>query len=60
MPKQWIYEEGRPIERRFNSEEEARAWFAENDPEGVAFAVEVRNKSPQPSCKDALVRLGRV
>lgn len=44
--KVWIYEEGKPAERRFASEEEANAWFAENDPEGVAFAVEVANHLP--------------
>jgi hypothetical protein len=37
----------------FASEEAAERWFAENDPEGVAFDYEVleRTASPaQPSC----------
>lgn len=45
----WVYEEGKPEERRFNSEQEAQAWFAENDPEGVAFAMEVDNVNPPPA-----------
>ncbi|WP_283815784.1 hypothetical protein [Bradyrhizobium lablabi] len=39
--KVWIYEKGRPNERRFASEEEAQRWLEKHDPEGVAFAYEV-------------------
>jgi hypothetical protein len=32
----WIYEEG-DVLKIFDTDDEARAWFKENDPEGVAF-----------------------
>ena len=37
----WIYEVGRENMKVFASEESAQKWFAENDPEGVAFEYEV-------------------
>jgi hypothetical protein len=36
----WIYEEG-DVLKVFDTEDEARAWFKENDPEGVAFKHEL-------------------
>ena len=39
--KVWISEAGRENMKVFASEEAANAWFAENDPEGVAFAYPV-------------------
>jgi hypothetical protein len=36
----WIYEEG-DVLQVFDTEDEARAWFEENDPEGVAFKHEL-------------------
>ena len=40
----WIYEPGRENMRVFASEEIARKWIDENDPEGVAFAYPVIDK----------------
>jgi viroplasmin and RNaseH domain-containing protein len=40
MAKVWIYEYGRDEMKTFKSEEEAQAWLAIHDPEGVAFAYE--------------------
>jgi hypothetical protein len=39
MTKIWIYESGDTV-KKFKSEDEANAWFAIHDPEGVAFAYE--------------------
>jgi hypothetical protein len=47
--KVWIYELVRENMKIFASEETANAWFAENDPEGVAFAHEVIGPFPQSS-----------
>jgi hypothetical protein len=35
----WIYEEG-DVLQIFDTDDEARAWLKENDPEGVAFQHE--------------------
>jgi hypothetical protein len=35
--------------KRFDSEDEARAWFEVNDPEGVAFAVVLGDLRPPGS-----------
>jgi hypothetical protein len=32
----WVYENGDEL-KLFDTDDEARAWFEENDPEGVAF-----------------------
>jgi hypothetical protein len=37
----WIYEAGRENMRVFASEEAARKWIEQHDPEGVAFAYPV-------------------
>ena len=36
----WIYEEG-DVLKIFDTDHDARAWFKENDPEGVAFKHEL-------------------
>jgi hypothetical protein len=36
----WIYEEG-DVLKIFDTDDEARAWFKEHDPEGVAFKHEL-------------------
>jgi hypothetical protein len=36
----WIYEQGDVLEI-FDTDDEARAWFKKNDPEGVAFKHEL-------------------
>ena len=36
----WIYDRGEDL-KVFATEEVARAWIEENDPEGVAFEYEV-------------------
>ena len=36
----WIYDQGEEL-KVFATEDAARAWFEENDPEGVAFEYEV-------------------
>jgi hypothetical protein len=44
----WVYENGDTF-KRFDSEDEARAWFEMNDPEGVAFAVVLGDLRPPGS-----------
>lgn len=39
--KVWVYNAGRNDMKVFATQDAAHAWFAENDPEGVAFAHEV-------------------
>jgi hypothetical protein len=41
----WIYEQG-DVLKIFDTDDEARAWFEENDPEGVAFKHEVGPQIP--------------
>jgi hypothetical protein len=36
----WVYEEG-DVLKIFDTDDEARAWFKENDPEGVTFKHEL-------------------
>jgi hypothetical protein len=36
----WIYDQGQEL-KVFATEDAARAWIEENDPEGVAFEYEV-------------------
>ncbi|RZN21949.1 hypothetical protein [Bradyrhizobium sp. Leo121] len=44
----WIYDNGE-IFKRFDSEDEAQAWFAIHDPEGVAFKHELSDLRPAGS-----------
>jgi hypothetical protein len=44
----WIYEEGEVL-KIFDTEDEARAWFKDNDPEGVAFQHELELSIPAGS-----------
>ena len=48
MKTVWIYESG-DVVKSFDSEDEARAWFKENDPEGVAFKHELSELRPAGS-----------
>jgi len=41
--KKWVYESGDTV-KEFDTEEEAQAWFDANDPEGVAFLMDVNDK----------------
>jgi hypothetical protein len=41
----WIYEAGNTF-KTFDTEDEARAWFKEHDPEGVAFKHELSELRP--------------
>jgi hypothetical protein len=45
----WIYEEGSDTERRFDSADEAQAWFDKHDPEGVAFEHQLSDLRPAGS-----------
>lgn len=40
MKTVWIYERGETL-MVFDTEDDANAWFKENDPEGVAFKYDV-------------------
>lgn len=42
-----IYEEGRDTEKRFDSADEAQAWFDKHDPEGVAFEYRLSDLRPK-------------
>jgi hypothetical protein len=45
----WIYEAGRGSMKVFASQDAAEEWFAENDPEGVAFehpVIQASNEKP--------------
>jgi hypothetical protein len=41
----WIYEEG-DVLKIFDTDDEAHAWFKENDPEGVAFKYTIGRRLP--------------
>lgn len=41
MKTVWVYEAGKEAMRVFATDDAARAWFVDNDPEGVAFRYEV-------------------
>lgn len=48
MKTVWIYERGETL-KVFTSDDDARAWFKENDSEGVAFEHEVIQVIPAGS-----------
>ena len=52
MTKVWIYEKDRDEMKVFKSEDEANAWFAIHDPEGVAFAYEAGEIRPAGSADE--------
>jgi hypothetical protein len=41
--KKWVYESGETV-KHFDTEDEAQAWFDANDPEGVAFLMDIDDK----------------
>ncbi|MCP1766083.1 hypothetical protein [Bradyrhizobium japonicum] len=48
----WIYDQGKEL-MVFATEEAAKVWLDENDPEGVAFEYDVVACQPQPMISDA-------
>jgi hypothetical protein len=44
----WIYEQG-DVLKTFDTDDEARAWFKEHDPEGVAFKHDLEHLIPAGS-----------
>jgi hypothetical protein len=46
--KKWLYESGE-VCKTFDTEEQAQEWFKKNDPEGVAFLVDVSELRPAGS-----------